>query len=102
MAFALRACEHADRQSKLVGVTVAQNGMAFLLPHTAMCWVRIALAKAKLRFGNRNWDMGTRPARVYDCYEAMASLTNWFRSESEVVIGLREDLKWSTVDDFRK
>ena len=49
MAFALRACEHADRQSKLVGVTVAQNDMAFLLPHTAMCWVRIALAKAEVR-----------------------------------------------------
>lgn len=46
--------------------------------------------------------MGTRPARVYDCYEAIASSTTWFESESEVVIGLREDLQWSTVDDFKK
>lgn len=57
MAFALRAREHTDRQSKLVGVTVAQNDKAFLPPHTAMCWVRIAptgaeIQKKKLRYRN--------------------------------------------------
>jgi hypothetical protein len=47
MAFALRACEHADRQSELVGVTVAQNDLALLLPHTAMCWMCFAHAEAE-------------------------------------------------------
>jgi hypothetical protein len=47
MAFALRACEHADRQSELVGVTVAQNDMALLLPHTTMCWMCFAHAEAE-------------------------------------------------------
>lgn len=49
IAFALCACEQTDRQSRLVGVTVARNDMAFLLPHTAMCWMCITHAEAEIR-----------------------------------------------------